>query len=226
MTQWQQRESDWLRKLAVANRLRQIFKADAPEDDDDETDAADGQPHVDQLADLLVEAGTSDGSLSREEALRWLLYTRDGSALIARMRTHKRKSSMENIATIAKCVAESGRSWLSEAELTAKIFKHAQASRLPNESPEQAFAKVFAADTPEGVAFRTAVAVAKAHPPNSDDNDAEVAALAYAKLERLAEARREREPNLSPEQAFAKCFADPANRELAELAHRRPVAVW
>jgi hypothetical protein len=225
MSRWQQRESEWLRKLAMQRHYERIFKADA-DDVEEETDDGNGNEqrhHVDQLADLLVEAGTSDGELSREEALRWLLHTRDGSALIARMRAHKRTTSMENVVTIAKCIAE-GKSWLTEEELTAKIFKYAQASRLPNESPEQAFAKVFAANTPEGVAFRTAVAVAKARPPSGDDD--EVAALALAKLERLAAARRKLDPSLSPEQAFAKCFADPANRELAELAHRRPVATW
>jgi hypothetical protein len=218
---WRQHERDWLRKLALENRLRRIFKAD--DDEDKADDGSEQRHHVNQLADLLVEA---DGSLSREDALRWLLHSRDGSALIARMRAHKRTTPMENIVTIAKCVADSGRSWLTEEELTAKIFKHAQLDRRADESEHQAFARVFAANTPEGLLFRKAVAVAKtsdARPPGDDDD---VAARAYRELERLAEARRKRDPSLSPEQAFAKCFADPANRELANLAHQRPVAVW
>jgi hypothetical protein len=251
MKTWQQHELEWLRKRALENRLRRIFKAD---DDEDEADAA---------ADDEDEANDDEATVAA--ALHYLLHTPHGAGVLRRVFptgpgstadvehlarlvardwrsqppidepdgfmpwtdvTNKGTSAMENIVTIAKCVADGGRSWLTESELTEKIFKHAQLSRRDGESEHQAFARVFAANTSEGLAFRKAVAVAKssdARPPGDDDD---VAARAYRELERQAEARRKREPSLSPEQAFAKCFADPANRELANLAHQRPVAVW
>jgi hypothetical protein len=141
--------------------------------------------------------------------------------------THKKgTASMDATVKIAKGIAETGASWLTEVQLTEKIFEYAQLDRRANESPHQAFARVFGANTPEGVLFRKAVAVAKTgdvRPPGSDDEDA---ARAYAELQRLAERERASHPGLTPEQAFAKCFADPANRTLAELAHQRPIAVW
>ena len=145
------------------------------------------------------------------------------------MRTHKRMTPMDTTAPvvkIAKAFADSGRSFMTETELTEKIFEYAQASRLPNESPHQAFARVFAGNTPEAVVFRKAVAVCKTadvRPLGSDDADA---ARAYAKLQRLAEQHRQRHPHLSPEQCFSKVFCDPENKALADQAHQRPIAVW
>jgi len=133
---------------------------------------------------------------------------------------------MDATVKIAKGIAETGRSWLTEEELTEKIFAHAQLDRRANESPHQAFARHFSANDEQGRAFRKAIAVAKTadvRPVGSDDDDA---AQAYRKLERLAEQRRKREPGLSPEQAFAKVFSDPANKALADQAHQRPIAVW
>jgi len=130
------------------------------------------------------------------------------------------------VVTIAKAFADSGKAFMSESELTEKIFEYAQLDRPANESPHQAFARVFEASGPEGLAFRKAIAVCKTapmQPPGCDDEDA---AWAYRKLEKLAEQRRRYEPGLSPEQAFAKCFTDPANKDLADRAHRRLVAVW
>jgi hypothetical protein len=139
--------------------------------------------------------------------------------------THKGTASMD-ATVIAKGIVETGRSWLTEEELTEKIFAHAQLDRRANESPHQAFARHFSANDEQGRAFRKAIAVAKTadvRPVGSDDDDA---AQAYRKLERLAEQRRKREPGLSPEQAFAKVFSDPANKALADQAHQRPIAVW
>jgi hypothetical protein len=178
--------------------------------------------------------------LARLIAREWRAYARasddaerDGlqpwADVIGEANTHKGTAAMDSTAPvlkIAKAFADSGRSFMSESELTEKIFEYAQLDRRANESPHQAFARTFGANTPEGVLFRKAVAVAKTadmRPVGSDDGDA---AKAYAKLTRLAEQERARHPGLTPEQAFAKCFADPANKSLAELAHQRPVAVW
>jgi hypothetical protein len=133
--------------------------------------------------------------------------------------THKGTASMD-ATVIAKGIAETGRSWLTEEELTEKIFAHAQLDRRANESPHQAFARHFSANDEQGRAFRKAVAVAKSadvRPVGSDDAAAE---KAYAKLQKLAEQYRARNSHLSPEQSFAKVFADPANKALAELAHQ------
>jgi hypothetical protein len=43
---------------------------------------------------------------------------------------------------VAKNIAETGVSWLTEHQLTEKIFEHAQRDRASNETPEQAFARV------------------------------------------------------------------------------------
>ena len=51
--------------------------------------------------------------------------------------THKGTASMD-ATVIAKGIAETGRSWLTEEELTEKIFAHAQLDRRANESPHQA----------------------------------------------------------------------------------------
>jgi hypothetical protein len=127
---------------------------------------------------------------------------------------------MENTVTIAKCIAETGASWLTEEELTEKIFTHAQLDCRDGESPHQAFARVFAGNTPEGILFRKAVAVAKTADARPVGSEASIAARAYRELERLAEQHRARNSHLSPEQAFAKVFADPANKALADLAHQ------
>jgi hypothetical protein len=149
--------------------------------------------------------------------------------LIGEADTHKGTAPMDStpaVVKIAKAFADSGRSFMTESELTEKIFEYAQLDRRANESPHQAFARTFAANTPEGVLFRKAVNVCKAaamRPPGDDDD---ASARAYRKLEKLAERERIKNPALSPEQAFAKCFTDPANKTLADQAHQRPIAVW
>jgi hypothetical protein len=193
--------------------------------DNGDGDDNDVKHFASEVANLVSEG--SEGRLTRQQALAWLLHSPHGAALMQRLRTSKKGTAdMNATVKIAKGIAETGMSWLTEEELTEKIFAHAQLDRLPHESPHQAFARVFSASTPEALLFRKAVAVAKTvdvRPPSSDDDDA---AAAYAKLQRLAEQRRKREPGLSPEQAFAKVFSDPANRALADQAHQRPIAVW
>jgi hypothetical protein len=145
------------------------------------------------------------------------------------MLTHKRMTPMDTTAPvvkIAKAFADSGRSFMTESELTEKIFEYAQLDRRDGETEAQCFSRVFGANTPESLLFRKAVAVCNgrtlAVSVGRDDNDA---AQAYRKLERLAERERTRTPGLTPEQAFTKVFSDPANRQLADLAHQPPGAV-
>ena len=202
---WQQYEREWLRKQATERRYEHIFKGN------------DAGHHASVAADLLVESGEFP---SRQEALRHLLTTAHGAAHLQCLRTSKKGTAMDATIKIAKGIAETGRSWLTEEELTEKIFAHAQLDRRANESPHQAFARHFSANDEQGRAFRKAVAVAKSadvRPVGSDDAAAE---KAYAKLQKLAEQYRARNSHLSPEQSFAKVFADPANKALAELAHQ------
>jgi hypothetical protein len=232
---WRRHERDWLRKLAVARRFERVFKADNDDDetdDQDETnDAAtnngDARHLVDELADLLVEAGNADGdALSREEALRYLLHSERGQALVGRSSNTKRTTTMTTapVLKIAKALADSGRSFVTEHDLTKMIEDYALRGRRDGETPEGAFARVFAADDAEGRLFRKAVAVAKQAGPTDDENDDADADEAMQQLRRLADAERRHDHNLTQEQAFGRVFADPENAALAARAHRRPVA--
>jgi hypothetical protein len=61
-----------------------------------------------------------------------------------------------------------------------------------------------------------AVAVHRQRNSGMDYSKTDRGALAMLALEGLAKALREREPHLSPEQAFSRVFADPANRIAAK----------
>ena len=166
---WREHERDWLRKHAVARRYERIFKADDDDDEtnDDETgdDNGNGERHfVDQLADLIAEGGSTDGKISRQDALRWLLHTRRGQALVTRMgKNNERTADMTfPIHKVAKSIAETGTSWLTEQQLTEKIFDHAQRDRRSGETPEQAFARCFSANDEQGRTLRKAVQSARA----------------------------------------------------------------
>jgi hypothetical protein len=165
---WRNYERDWLRKHAVARRFERVFKNDADEDetnaDDDTNNDGGGARHlVDQLADLIAEGGSTDGKISRQDALRWLLHTRRGQALVTRVgKNDERTANMVfPIHKVAKAIAESGTSWLTEQQLTEKIFDHAQRDRRSGETPEQAFARHFNASDEQGIALRKAVQVAR-----------------------------------------------------------------
>jgi hypothetical protein len=62
---------------------------------------------------------------------------------------------------VAKNIAETGVSWLTEQQLTEKIFEHAQRDRRSGETPEQAFARHFNASDEQGLALRKAVQIAR-----------------------------------------------------------------
>jgi hypothetical protein len=222
---WRRHERDWLRKLAIARRFERVFKADANDEDetnDDETNDDETNDATDdgdrQLADLIAEG---DGEITRQDALRWLLHTERGQALVAR--TKRTTMTTAPVLKIAKALADAGRSFVTECDLTKMIEEYALRGRQAGETPEQAFARVFAADDAEGRLFRKAVAVAKQAGPINADDDAD-AEQAMRQLRRLADAERRRDHNLTEEQAFGRVFADPENAALAARAHRRPVA--
>jgi hypothetical protein len=236
----------------MKRRLARIFKqGDEPDDDADngdddaiaddrlDGDNGNGPRHVvDELADLLVEGGSPDGEVTREQALQWLLHSERGQALVARMAQHrKRKAFTMNrseqlravvkraggIMPLCKHIAATGRSDVSEHELVSLLVTELKRAE-PDLSDAAAFSKAFSAAGPNGELLRRAVGIAKAAQVGGDDGDAEDAAAALEELRRLADAERRRDPSLSASQAFARVFADPRHAELARRAHKRPTA--
>ena len=120
---------------------------------------------------------------------------------------------------VVKGINETGVSWLTEQQLTEKIFEHAQRDRRDGETEAKCFARHFTANDEQGRLFRQAVRLAQACGPTpfagDDGNDAE---RAYKKLTKLAVGERARNPRLTEAQAFSKAFRD--NPELAAKAER------
>jgi hypothetical protein len=249
---WREYEQQWLRKYAMQRRLARIFKqGDEPDDHEaDELDADNGNDNgdnderhlIDQLADLLVEAGSSDGEISRQDALRWLLHSRDGQALVTRMAQARKRAAYrkdfqmtrdETLSRIVKqagglgplCqrIVKRGASNVTEAELVGMITATAKAE-YPDMDDARAFTKAFCG--PGGEMLRRAVQVAKVAQVGGDDGDADDddATAALEELHRLADAHRRTNPELTPSQAFARVFSDPRHAALAHRAHKRPTA--
>jgi hypothetical protein len=146
----------------------------------------------------------------------------------------KKESDMDSLTKIVKdlgpirlCegICERQRAPCDEHELVAVLSKHAGGDR--------AFAKLY--ETEESV--RRACNIAKAAGPMFDMtivspgdetrrtvNDTE-SSESYQTLQALADKLHAAATGkMTKEQAFAAAFSDPANRELAQKAHRRPTA--
>jgi hypothetical protein len=115
---------------------------------------------------------------------------------------------------------------VGEHGFSEMIQKYANSVRLPNETQEQAFVRVFTSADSEGESIRRAWRVSKGddnphdplnEPDDEDDEDA------MEQLERLAEQERRRS-GTSKAIAFAKVYQDPANAKLAarERMQNRP----
>jgi hypothetical protein len=182
--------------------------------------------HASRVADLMVEH--TDGKLSRQQALYWLLHTNRGQALLARMSKQTERPMPTDLrqaiakhGVVAFCkaaVIADTTAGITEHELTAAITKYALLNKRDGETPAQAFARVFTAPDDEGEMLRRAVALAKGAAmiaPNSS---------ALAELNKLAKALRQRQPGLTEAAAFAKVYSDPSNFELAkrERLENRP----
>jgi hypothetical protein len=209
----------------------------------------DSDHHVSRLADLIVEG--SGGKVSREMALTHLLHSRDGAALLHRMRTTKRNENdpmtkteieaklAENVRKmgagaieIAKAVIakEANVVDLTEEEFTAVITAHAQ-KMYPNDRADVAFSKVFSSDE----TIRRAYAIVKSLPPTLDFQPIVVSGAttfqdgladrseAYNAIVEMARKLRERVPELTEAKAFERTISDPTNRALAERALSRPL---
>jgi hypothetical protein len=125
---------------------------------------------------------------------------------------------------------------LSEADFTEIIKSSATEDRRSGETPEQAFARCFSADTADGLSIRKAHQIIKNFPAMMRTEPMQVggaAALAVddpvdalAQLQKLAEEQRRRSPTLTIEQAFAHVYSAPENASLAaaERSQNRPRA--
>jgi hypothetical protein len=208
------------------NRIRHLRRhiADGggvqPEETDTDTAAATDSgnmaAHISRMADLIVEA--AQGSVTRDEALAWILTNRHGRAAAA----HLTKHEAPNMDRMTKNVRAMG-----EHAYTAIVQKYASGNRLPNETAAQAFTRVFTEDSDEGRAIRKFWQISKqgmpAEPSDDDERDGDDSD-ALEELNRLAEAERRRENGMSKAAAFTKIYCDPANARLAqrERAQNRP----
>ena len=97
----------WTRKLA---RARRKADDDIEEDEVDNGNSNADRHEIDVLADLLVEACSPDGEVSREGALRWLLHSRNGAALVARLaQAHNKQQIDRNISYGQQCTGHEDR---------------------------------------------------------------------------------------------------------------------
>jgi hypothetical protein len=130
---------------------------------------------------------------------------------------------------LAKSIAATGRSAVSEHELTQLVVDAAKREH-PDLSDAQAFAKVFGAATPEGEMLRKAIAVAKAGqleimPDATAAGDIDVeddSGKATRQMERLVDEQIRRSPEMTRSQTWNVVVHE--NPTLAAAAIRRPVA--
>ena len=200
-------------------------------------DDENGKHAVDMLADLIAEAGVSDGEISRQDALRWLLHSPHGAALIARVArrkraTNRKDSTMTRTETLTRIIKQAGglgplckriikrgRSDVDEAELTGMIIAAAKAE-YPDLDDSSAFTKMFCG--PNGEVLRRAMMIAKAAPmpePEQVSGDHATAvddpARALAQLKEMVAELRRHARNLSESAAW-----DRVMRERPSLAKR------
>jgi hypothetical protein len=133
----------------------------------------------------------------------------------------------QGMASIAKVILEDDQyaKAVTEQEFVEMLMTEAIAYQKTGESLDQAFSKLFQADTSEGVLLRRAHAAVKAanfSPVVTESVSKGVSAhdLLVEKTHKL----RQLEPGLSPDQAFSKVYQDPKNIELAnrERSENRP----
>jgi hypothetical protein len=161
------------------------------------------------------------------------------SEIVAKFKRERiAKLEAMDIAEVAKmALARPGEDVLmiDEAAFT-KLVEGAACKEHPQLPRDRAFSKVFGEDSERGTLIRKAWSAIKAAVPlfevtileSPEDqhravNDTE-SSEALLQLQALAEKLRAEATGgkLSKEQAFSRVFSDPANRELAAKAHKRP----
>ena len=126
--------------------------------------------------------------------------------------------------TFLKRAPRYGTEGLSEHEITAAATD-AAARELPNLTREQAFVQKYGADRK----FWAAITISNNGVPpvewdddeDEEDEDEEETGDAVEEIAAKARELRRRDPTLTAEQAFAKAYSDPANRELAKRERRQ-----
>jgi hypothetical protein len=253
----QRSEVDKVIDRAPRNRYTDLFrqidfskvKVNPPPDDPDDEDEEQEQPDDEgeeaslspQMEQAIAALQTHNASLSRADAVYFLLHNPHGRAMFAHLykkevtpmknRTEQLRSIAKDygVAKLAKhLVDDNDAHGITEHELTALIDIEAQKTRKSGERPASCFARFYSA--PENVELRKAIAVAKNAPLMSiepvqvggkDATDVNTdQSKAMKQLQALAEEQRRRSPELSVHQAFARVFE--ANPEIAARAHRRP----
>jgi hypothetical protein len=191
---------------------------------------------VSHLADLAVEAGILP---DRAAALRYLLRTKNGTAVLQRLGPHLRTLKRTNTALEEKpmptakqrsdAAVKRALGHVSEHQYTSIVTEYAK-ERYPNDRPDVAFSKVYNEASDEGMAIRAARQAIKQRQfakrlgdklpfevtlePRSIDALA-VRALdpdeALKQLHELAAEQRRRAPWMTTAQAFAAIYGDEAN---------------
>jgi hypothetical protein len=164
--------SAWLSK-SLADIERDVGEGvkdkDTPVTDEDSL-VADGH-HASVAADLLAESGRFP---DRASALHFLMNSTRGAAMLQRLRSTKRKqgpmsSRTQDLQSVvkhagdvikfAKFLCDEGNTHgVTEHELVSLIGEH---DCQPGESTAKCFARHYGAQTPDGLALRKAVRIAK-----------------------------------------------------------------
>jgi hypothetical protein len=129
----------------------------------------------------------------------------------------------QGMTSIAKVILEDDAyaKAVTEQEFVEMLMTEAIAYQKTGESLDQAFSKIFSADTSEGLLLRrahTAVKRANASPVVTESVSKGVSA--YDQIVEKAHKLRQLNPELSADQAFAKVYQDPKNINLAEQERR------
>jgi hypothetical protein len=134
-----------------------------------------------------------------------------------------------SFAGLCKRVAAGRHHDISEWELATMARGYAM-SRFPELTSEQAFAKIYgdARSSGEARAFWDACEALKQAgfmptrlDDEEDDDEENGEETALDEIAEKAKALRRRDPTLTAEQAFAKAYTDPANRDLAKRERRQ-----
>jgi hypothetical protein len=152
--------------------------------------------------------------------------------LMTKLEALRAIAKRNGIVNVAKAVLENDdlAKGISEHEFVAMLTEAAIAFQREHESETQSFARMFAAQTPEGLLLRqahNAVKIANRLPmvvteqPVSKGED-----TAYEQLVAKANKLRAFDPSLSFHQAFERVFSNPVNKKLAEQerSENRPVS--
>lgn len=131
------------------------------------------------------------------------------------------------MAAIAKSIIAKGATNFTEHEFAGALMEHAKLNKRDNESAAQSFSRILQSDPDIRRAYGITRGYMSIEPTwveiggtiSEDDSKA-----AFDQLTEMANAQRAKAPWLSGDQAFSRVFSAPENAELANRAHRRPIA--